>query len=190
MKICITVPANKPIKSRTVQSLLDVVANSYGEFLIIIADAGYTPSEKRNYAIVQSLNANCDYTFFVDDDMVFPKDTLTKLIQDDKDVVGALYYKRGLPLEKVIEGEVSEGVFKCQSIGAGLFLAKNSIFMKMRKPWFDTKVDGIGQTVVGDSFRFCDLVRDAGFEVWCDSTLNIGHIGEIIYENTDRDIIK
>ena len=186
MKICLSVPANKPIKSRTVQSLLDMVASSPYEFLIIIASEGYTPSEKRNYAIVQSLNAECDFTFFSDDDMVFPKNTLTTLVSRDKDVVGALYYKRGLPLEPVIEGEISGDLFQCKSIGAGLFLVKNDILKKMRKPWFDTKVNGFGQTVVGDSFRFCDLVRDAGGEVWCDASLKMGHLGEIIYENTDR----
>ena len=187
MKTAIVVPANKPIKARTVQSLLDVVSKSYGEFLILIVEGGYTPSEKRNYAITQSLNAHCDFTFFVDDDMVFPPETLTTLISKDKDVVGALYYKRGLPLEPVIEfneGKVSEGVFQCKSIGAGLFLVKNEVLMKMRRPWFDTKVNGYGQTVVGDSFRFCDLVRDAGFEVWCDPQIEVKHIGDYLYGKT------
>ena len=187
MKICIGVPANKPIKARTVQSLLDMVAVSPYEFLIIIATEGYTPSEKRNYTIVQSLNKNCDYTLFVDDDMVFPPETLTTLISRDKDVIGGLYYLKGLPLEPIIELEkgqkILEEPFMCKGVGAGLLLANNKIFMKMKKPWFDTKVDGLGQTVVGDSFYFCDKAREAGFEVWCDGSLKIGHIGEFIYKD-------
>jgi hypothetical protein len=188
-KICIIVPANKPIKALTVKSLLDVVAYGKFEYHIVIATEGYTPSEKRNYGIVQSLNHNCDYTFFVDDDMVFPPNIIEVLVGRNKDVIGAMYYFRGLPLEPIFEKltdeqsffPVPKEPFQVKGVGAGLFLANNKIFMPMDKPWFDTKVNGLGQSIIGDSYWFGDRVRSAGFTIWCDPTIKTGHIGDYIY---------
>jgi len=43
----------------------------------------------RNYIIEMAIKLQVDYLFFADDDGVLPPDTLTKLIEDDKDIVGA-----------------------------------------------------------------------------------------------------
>jgi len=183
MKITVIVPANKPIKTLTVESLLNMVASSPYEFLIIIATEGYTPSEKRNYGVVRSLNENCDYTFFVDDDMVFPPETLKTLIGRDKDVIGGLYYIKHEPLVPVVEllGEIQKEPFRCKGVGAGLLLVKNSVLRKIKPPWFDTKVNEFGQTIIGDSYWFCDKVREREFEIWSDPTLSVSHIGEKLY---------
>ena len=43
----------------------------------------------RNYIIEMAIRLNVDYLFFADDDGVLPPDTLVKLLEDDKDIVGA-----------------------------------------------------------------------------------------------------
>lgn len=43
----------------------------------------------RNYIIEMAVRMQVDYIFFVDDDGVLPPDALQKLIEDDKDIVGA-----------------------------------------------------------------------------------------------------
>jgi glycosyltransferase involved in cell wall biosynthesis len=43
----------------------------------------------RNYIIEMAIKLGVDYIFFADDDGVLPPDTLRKLIEDDKDIVGA-----------------------------------------------------------------------------------------------------
>lgn len=43
----------------------------------------------RNFIIEMAVKMQADYIFFVDDDGVLPADTLQKLIEDDKDIVGA-----------------------------------------------------------------------------------------------------
>lgn len=186
MKVCIVIPANKPIKAKTVESLLNMVVVSPYEYLFIIATEGYTPSEKRNYGVVQALNNKCDYILFLDDDMVFPPETLTTLIERDKDVIGALYYLRIFPLQPVFEPfeqvkEIPKEPFMVKGVGNGLVLAKVPVLKKVKAPWFGTKVDGFGCTWLGDSYWFGDRVREAGFQVWCDSTLKIFHTGEYLY---------
>ena len=184
-KILIGLPTNRPIKQKTVECLLRMVAHSKDhEFLIITATLGYTPSEKRNWIIVQALNAKCDYIFFTDDDMVFPPETLETLLSRDKDVIGVLYRMRGEPPKWTIEGEIEKDVFQCKGVGAGLMLINCRILMNIQKEdgWFGTKVDAVGQTIIGDSFYFCDKVRQAGYGVWCDPTIKVGHLGEFNYE--------
>jgi len=183
MKICLLIPANKPIRPKTVKSLMDMIAVSPYEFLVILAEEGYTPSEKRNYGIVRSLNENCDYIFFVDDDMVFPPETLTTLIERNKDIIGGLYFMKHEPLIPVVEleGEIKTELFRVNGTGAGLLLCKTEIFKKIRGPWFETRVDGIGKTLVGDSYCFCENAREFGYEIWCDPSLGIKHLGETLY---------
>ncbi len=43
----------------------------------------------RNYIFEIAIRMQVDYVFFADDDGVLPADTLVKLIEDDKDIVGA-----------------------------------------------------------------------------------------------------
>ena len=183
MKITILVPANKPIRPKTVQSLLDMVVASPYEFEIILAEEGYTPSEKRNYGIVQAINKKADYILFVDDDMVFGPGTLKKLISRNKDVIGVVYYFKRPELSPIIEllDGMKNEPFECKGVGAGLLLVKTSVLMRMKRPWFDTKVNDIGMTVLGDSYFFCDRVREAGFEVWCDPTIEVHHLGDYKY---------
>ena len=35
---------------------------------------------------------------------------------------------------------------------------------------------------VGEDYLFCDRARDAGFQVWVDPTIKLGHMGTIEYE--------
>lgn len=185
MRCCIGLPTNRPIKQRTVECLLNLVVHSKHEFLIITATDGYTPSEKRNFIAVQAVNAKCDYIFFTDDDMLFPPETLEVLLSREKDVTGALYYQRVLPLRPVVElwegQSMADKLFKVKGVGLGLVLIKCSILSKVKTPWFDTQVNEYGWTKLGDSYFFCDRVREAGFEVWCDPSLSIGHLSDYIY---------
>ena len=158
----------------------------------LIATKGYTPSEKRNYLIVKALNENYDYLLFVDDDMILPPETLEVLLGRDKDIIGGLYYFKGFPLEKVIEvfDEESNEPFICKSLGGGLILTKTEIFRKIKSPWFGTKVNNVGMTILSEDYAFADKAREAGYEVWVDPTLNIGHIGDYIYENNTSNLHK
>ena len=48
----------------------------------------------------------------------------------------------------------------------------------MQKPYFDFNYKG---KEVGEGVYFCLKAKDAGYEIWCDPTMDIGHIGEYIY---------
>ncbi len=48
----------------------------------------------RNFIIQKAIEANVDYLMFIDDDGILPADTLEKMMEDDKDIVGAPMCKR------------------------------------------------------------------------------------------------
>jgi hypothetical protein len=56
-----------------------------------------------------------------------------------------------------------------------------SVFDRLAKPWFTTRVEG--EKLLGEDYYFCEQVRAAGFEIWCDGDLSrdIGHIGQKVF---------
>lgn len=51
----------------------------------------------RNSAAVMALRKDFDYLMFIDDDVLIPNDTFTKLLEADKDVIAGLVIIRGMP---------------------------------------------------------------------------------------------
>lgn len=84
------------MKPKTVGSLLDLVNYSQDDFHIIVPERGYTIAENRSHSVIQAMKNGSDYLFFVDDDMIFPKDTLEKLMVHTKEVVGVNSPKKEL----------------------------------------------------------------------------------------------
>src|SRR3990167_7699081 len=99
-KIALGLPTNRGFKPKTVLSLLNI--EKVGELYPIIATEGYTISENRNYIVAQAIKAKCDYLLFVDDDMIFPPDTLKRLLAHGKDIIGVLSNSRKLQLQPTV----------------------------------------------------------------------------------------
>ncbi|HEU0117442.1 MAG TPA: hypothetical protein VFR09_02310 [Alphaproteobacteria bacterium] len=138
----------------------------------------------RNQCAEAAKLAGATHMLFLDSDMVFPLDTIARLLKHDKDVVGAVYSQRRPPfhpLGMTIEGEhihVTQGLQKMKIIPTGCMMIKLSVFDKLPKPWFTNGVeDG---KILGEDYYFCEQARKAGFDIWCDGDLSreVGHIGQ------------
>jgi len=201
MKITLAVCTNRGVKPKTVGSLLAMVAHSKEiDFHILVAERGYTISENRNYCVVQAQKNQSDYLIFIDDDMTFPADTLDCLLAHKKDVVGVNSYSRCLPLSSTVglmdakgeymhpdkhtewEMQIPNGLFKAYFVGAGVMLIDMKVFDKIKKPYFHFTTDKNGQIIHGEDGYFCNQVKEAGMDIWCDSSLQIGHLGEYSFE--------
>lgn len=191
MKIAIGTLSNRGFKAKTVESLLNLKVPFEKE--IIIATQGYHIAENRNFIAAKAVNTGCDYLFFVDDDMIFPSDTLERLLAHEKDIVGVAYHPRfeidkdtHKPLDKTHimtlkqEGSPKE-LFECEAVGTGVMLVNTRVFPRIPRPWFKITNHETGYTTQGEDWWFCEIARQAGFSVWCDPTLEIGHLGETIY---------
>lgn len=147
----------------------------------------------RNNLVDLAIVNDCDYLLMLDDDMVVPPNLFRKLIQHDKEVIGALYYQRGGAYHPVIMRQINKkdglkginfinhfdpmitkpGLYKLDGvIGGGCMLFKTDVFRKIPQPYF--WIDGI----VGTDVHVCNQLLEAGVDIWVDTSIELGHVGE------------
>lgn len=151
----------------------------------------------RNAIVKAALQYGADYIWMLDDDHIIDTgrtDTVThaydlpvKLaghLEENPQigVVGALYYQRGGDYSPVIMQEVDGKPFflqhreiarkmqKLDVTGGGCMMIRSSVFDKIDEPWFAPEHE------YGTDIQLCKQVRAAGYEVWCDTSLEIGHL--------------
>lgn len=202
-KITIACPTNRGIQPKTFQCLMDLVAFGSYDFHIIVPEEGYTIAENRNYSVVQALNNLSDYILFIDDDMTFPANIIDKLINHQKDIVGVAYHSRGssdkikiVPESIMAIAEVSKKkyinlttetdpkykeLFECYATGTGIILIKCDVFKKIKRPWFEFTWHETGQCKDGEDWNFCYRAIEAGYKIYTDPKISVGHIGEFIF---------
>lgn len=201
MKVTLAICTNRGVRPKTVESLLKLVAyDKQTDFHIILAERGYTVAENRNYSVIQAQRNGSDYLAFWDDDMIFPENTLEKLLALKKDIVGVNSYSRCLPLSSTVglmdkdgnykhpnkypswEMKIPDEPFQAFFVGCGICLIDMKVFEKLKKPYFafETYKTGElkGMISNGEDGVFCREARKAGFEVWVDPTIGVGHLGE------------
>lgn len=194
IRCTIGLPTNRGLRPEMAQSVLEMVAHGGYDFHILVASEGYTIAENRNYMAVKALNNNSDFLFMADDDMVFPPDTLDKLIADDKDIVSVAYHPRSetgqitkfLDETHVVKLEETNDpkyktTFETLATGTGVILIKTEVFKKTPRPWFMFEYFPTGQCKLGEDWYFCREAKKAGFKVWCNPKIKVGHIGTKIY---------
>ena len=144
----------------------------------------------RNLAVEHALEHNMDYILFVDDDMVIKADEklFSKLLSHDKDIVAPLFFHRQQPYAPLIfrrtiraNGHYTtfdnildypKDLIEVDGVGFGCVLIKTEVFKKLKPPYF------IHGDTFGEDLYFCNTCINAGFKIYCDTTINIGHIGE------------
>jgi hypothetical protein len=69
--------------------------------------------------------------------------------------------------------------FTCDYTGFGWVLIKNGVFEKLEYPWFAPKMQvfesGDVQDMCGEDVSFCLDAQDAGYEIWADPRIRVGH---------------
>lgn len=216
IRICIGIPC---FQSCDFQVLEDYMRFAYHlgrrcpEHDFLLAVKGKSEQFRARNAIVKAaLQQNCDYLLMLDDDHIidisqstvptstydFLRDMVFSMEQcGNIGVLGALYYQRGGDVLPVImhehpDGtpyfyhpmEVTGGMQQVAVTGGGCTLIRMSVFDKIDEPWFAPEHE------FGTDIQLCKQVRKAGWEVWCDTGIVIGHLRmerEIIApDNRDR----
>lgn len=144
----------------------------------------------RNQAVAEARRHAVEYVLFLDSDMVFPRTTLHRLLRHGKDIVGATYKKRvepysilGSALEKTPTCN-ENGLTEMRHLPTGCLLIRMAVFEMLPPPYFRFLNDESAGVICGEDYVFCDRAREAGFRIWCDTTLSqdIGHIGQAIHK--------
>jgi hypothetical protein len=186
------------------QSFLELLTKGYKLSFKAMMSSSWI-SSTRNICVI---DLKQDYLMFVDSDIVFPAWGISKLLEADKDIIGGLYYKKGddfnpmaVKFNEKLETidyivDVPDKPFQCDGVNTGFMLIKKTVFdaftpevvRKLGMPFnFYTRPDG---REVSEDWSFCFRAKQLGFEVWCDPTIPLGHIGEKMYTKTDYEAKK
>jgi len=191
MNITLGIPFQGGINGATVGCLLQLVSSSPGMYHYAFI-SGSNICDNRNTIVDWALKQGTSHLLFIDQDMLFGPRDLPKLIAADKDIIGANYHRKEQSRENLVLLEDEKGVtyhpkelpkelFTCYAIPTGFSLIKTDVFRKLEKPWFfyrwaEGSIDRVTEDVC-----FCEKARAAGYEVWCDPSIELGHIGTFVY---------
>lgn len=156
--------------------------------------------DARNTAVSHALKQDMDYVLFIDDDMVIKPESklFTSLVTHDKDITVPLFFHRRHPFAPLIFKRViraggkyttfdnimdyPKGLIEVDGAGCGVMLIKTEVFKKIGEPYF------YHSNGFGEDLYFCNKAISAGFKIYCDTRLEVGHIGDprVAWESTYR----
>jgi len=188
IKISIGMPLGIGIKSDAFTSFIQMMLNTPIQLHFNFYSSPYI-HESRNQIVQEAKRANCTHLMFIDTDLQYPGDGILKLLKHNKSIVAGSYKmktREGKGTIKIIEnGEYKTidnppGIlFKCDVAPTGFMLIDMKVFDVIRFPWFMPDYDG--KDMVTEDVYFCRKAKDKSIDIWCDGTINIGHVGEYIY---------
>jgi GT2 family glycosyltransferase len=199
-KILIYVPSiTGKIESKSVEGLMELCFEAASlkdyEFSLQVGQQMFIENA-RNLAVDYAIENNYDYILWVDDDMVVMPNSmvLTRLLAHDKDIVAPLFFTRKQPympllFDKVVRADgchtvydhrvdYKKGLEEVDAVGFGMVLTKVEVFKKIGNPYF------VFTSTFGEDVYFCAKAKSCGYKVYCDTTIDVGHIGDspVIFE--------
>lgn len=178
----------------SVMNLITICKNKYDIRVKMVGD--YTVDMARNKCVQYFLSTDADYLLFLDSDIIITESVLEKLMTADKDIVSGWYNKKSLSVRETVINYISENnewktfkpeeikqeLFKIDGCGFGCVLLKRDTVRIMSE-----KLKGIcfrfiqNLYTISEDLYFCSQCPKYGFEIWCDGTAQVGHVGKFLY---------
>lgn len=144
-----------------------------------------------NKLVEEAIEKEMTHIFIVEDDSVFDKDTVMRLLAHDKPVVTGHCRARHFPYRSYIYRGMNEdgllwytlkpedsGLIKCDATGMGGILINLDVFKNMERPFFShTYVD---EKYWGQDIVFGMRLVEMGVDVYCDLDVMIGHVTQCV----------
>lgn len=163
----------------------------------------------RNNIWKRAKKLNPDWMLWIDSDMIFsPGDgmKLVKWIQEGADMVSGLYFAGAQPhmplvykeIEQEYKGKKFTGVtyyndypkqkdlFEIAGCGFGFCAVSKNVIESLDEfpfrrllSWTD---EDIRENSLGEDLSFCKRVKNAGFNIYCDKTVSLGHVRQSVVD--------
>ena len=168
------------------------------EFRFVTLGRIFTPLA-REEAARMAIEAECDYLYMIDDDMICPDDMFEKLYAHNVDLVSPLAFSRNPPHKAVLYEKIEifdpatkqkastnrwanyyrDALNECDAVGFGAVLIKTEVLKRIPAPRFMSS-EGTGEDIL-----FCYKAKAAGARIFMDTATKIGHLSNpsIITEN-------
>lgn len=159
---------------------------------------------QRTELVLKARKEGCSHVLWVDSDMRFPPDTISRLLAHGQLVVGANCARRRMPTSPTAANYVngkkqavfteadSHGLEKVDALGTGVLLVQMEVFDSIPAPWFATPWDSKAQGYQGEDMYFCWLLRQCGVPVYVDHDLSreISHVGQFEFRHEHTWLVR
>jgi hypothetical protein len=118
------------------------------------------------YAATQAIDFK--HMFWIDSDMIWSPEDFLSLLNSGKDIISGLYVnelgeKIGNPLPQ------NYGIQSMNWVPFGFLCISRNVADKLHQPF-------IRPGEYGEDIAFCKNAKDAGFDIWMDCSVKIGHM--------------
>lgn len=162
--------------------------------------------DARNKLADVALSGGFDRVLWLDSDMVFDRHLFRRLSEHldlGKEMVTGLYFTRKLPIRPMICKEIRldrkpdgsaeavapcwmdyerDSLFRVAACGFGCVMMTTELLRDVRDrfglPFFPWQG-------FGEDYAFCRRVGELGREIWCDSSVKLGHAGIQVWDEED-----
>lgn len=181
-RLAIGIPNSGTMKTQTVFSLCRALKNFPHEYQLIFKE-GSILHANREVIVQKAIDLGCTHLLFLDSDMMFEEDAIARVLARNKEIIGVHYNTRKFPTQSTVNFSVKspKKLQKVHSVATGFMLINLAVFSTLKHPWFFWESDENGGVKTGEDMWFCDRAREAGFEVWVDLGIPVGHIGDHIF---------
>lgn len=182
MNIVIGMPAGETIYANTYICMIELVRQTTlaGHKLTLLVPQASVPSQNQNKIITDALaDPDTGAVMLIDSDMIFPGDTILRLLAHDLPHVGAIYRIRKPPFnlafipldEKPMRRDIT-GLVEARHIPSGMSLIRRPVLEAVGYPWMEEEYGETFADLVGHDVNFCYKSRAKGFGAWADMDLS------------------
>ena len=197
-KLLVAIPTLDFVHSAFVESLvklqkrLSLECVDY-EVCIISGTLVYVARDK---LACEAINSDYTHVLWLDSDMVFQPDIFTDLMDTGKDFVTGIYHARRPGHQSCIFKRCDDldhlerfeqyprETFEIGGCGFGCVLIKTEILKAVQ---YNYKTCFLPKAQFGEDIAFCNRARAMGFKIWCEPTVQCGHIGHITVYPEDQE---
>lgn len=194
MRTLIAIPCMDHVPALFAQSLATLQKEGDVKIAFQMGSLIYT---SRNNLAKKAIQMEADLVFWLDSDMTFAPDTLTKMTAElqekNLDILTGIYFRRVPPYTPTLFDDlhidengrpvwsaftmVPNELFEVGGCGFGCVLMRTEVFMTClaKEPFLFDPFTGIGEDL-----SFCIRARQNGYKVFCDPNIKCGHVGNYV----------
>lgn len=201
MKILVAIPCMDSVNTMFFTSVLRMLHVGSVEISVTTSSLIY---DARNALSRKAVEEGFDRVLWLDSDMYFEPDLMQRLsarLDEGYEFVSGLYFKRRQPVQPVIYkacgasekdgknipfaeayNDYPDGLFRIAACGFGGCMIETKLIREVAETFGLPFSPILG---FGEDLSFCCKVARLGHEMYCDSSIKLGHIGYKTFDESD-----